>query len=224
MEAFTEKTSFSETELDEIYENGIVAQSSSLPHNSSNTLDESTITSHITTLKTSGVIPTITSDLDAYKIAIGKFITKSKEEYEHYNSRYKFSLQQLFSQVRSGYSSNTGDVQAAIDKYLKRAVKFNRTLNDLIQMINGISKDMRTVNAALKAEIENYNTKLQGQQAKLKNQSDIINSTQAASKIRKEMVKYTEEKGRHTDNLLKVYSFLNIVAFGLLIYIYRASE
>jgi hypothetical protein len=38
------------------------------------------------------------------------------------------------------------------------------------------------------------------------------------------MVKYSEEKARYTDNLLKLYSFLNVVALGLLVYVYRASE
>ena len=38
------------------------------------------------------------------------------------------------------------------------------------------------------------------------------------------MVKYSEEKARHTDNLLKLYSFLNVVALGLLVYIYKAAN
>ena len=59
---------------------------------------------------------------------------------------------------------------------------------------------------------------------KLINQGEIIKSSQGVTKINKEMMKYTEEKGRYTDNLLKMYSFLNIVTFGLLIYIYRAAN
>jgi hypothetical protein len=37
------------------------------------------------------------------------------------------------------------------------------------------------------------------------------------------MVKYSEEKARYSDNLLKMYSFLNVVALGLLIYVYKAA-
>ena len=37
------------------------------------------------------------------------------------------------------------------------------------------------------------------------------------------MVKYTEEKARYTDNLLKMYSVLNIVALGLLVYVYKSA-
>ena len=55
-------------------------------------------------------------------------------------------------------------------------------------------------------------------------QNKIISSTEGAIKIKKEMVKYTEEKARHSDNLLKLYGFLNIVVVGLLVYIYKASS
>ena len=59
---------------------------------------------------------------------------------------------------------------------------------------------------------------------KLKYQTDIIKSNQNGTKISREMIKYTEENARYTDNLLKMYSFLNVVALGLLIYIYRAAN
>ena len=48
-------------------------------------------------------------------------------------------------------------------------------------------------------------------------------SNDAVTKIQKEMVRYTEEKGRRTDNLLNMYSFLNIFALGMLIYVYKAA-
>jgi len=38
------------------------------------------------------------------------------------------------------------------------------------------------------------------------------------------MVKFSEEKNRYSANLLKLYSFLNVVALGLLVYVYKAAE
>ena len=58
---------------------------------------------------------------------------------------------------------------------------------------------------------------------KLAQQNKIISSSDAVTKLNKEMVKYTEEKNRYTENLLKTYSVLNIVALGLLIYIYKSE-
>ena len=60
-------------------------------------------------------------------------------------------------------------------------------------------------------------------QVKLTEQNKIISSSEATTKLNKEMVKYTEEKGKYTDNLLKMYSVLNIVALGLLIYVYKSA-
>jgi hypothetical protein len=58
---------------------------------------------------------------------------------------------------------------------------------------------------------------------KMESQGNMIRSNQASTTIQKEMVKYTEEKARYNDNLLKVYSFLNIVALGVLLYVYKAA-
>ena len=73
-------------------------------------------------------------------------------------------------------------------------------------------------------EIEAFNKKVQDQKGKLEEQNKIISSSEATTKLRKEMVKFTEEKARRSDNLLKLYSVLNIVAIGLLVYVYKASD
>ena len=75
-----------------------------------------------------------------------------------------------------------------------------------------------------KKEIDAFNKQIQELKNKLSQQSAIIMSNESTTKLRKEMVKYTEEKGRYSDNLLKLYSFLNIVALGLLVYVYKASN
>jgi len=76
----------------------------------------------------------------------------------------------------------------------------------------------------MKKDISEFNDTIQQQQQKLENQNALISSTEASAKIKKQMVKYTEEKTRRTDNLLKLYSVLNIVALGLLVYIYKAAD
>ena len=72
-------------------------------------------------------------------------------------------------------------------------------------------------------EITRYNTKIKEKQKKLDEQNRIITSNEAGMKIKKDMVKYTEEKSRHTNNLLKMYCFLNVVTVGLLVYVYKAA-
>ena len=75
----------------------------------------------------------------------------------------------------------------------------------------------------LQQEIAEFNKRLKSQRDKLEEQNTIIQSNEASTRLKKEMVKYSEEKARYSNNLLKMYSFLNIVALGLLVYVYKAA-
>ena len=89
-------------------------------------------------------------------------------------------------------------------------------------MVNG-NDIYLTIDIGIQKEIEKFNARIKAQKEKLDAQNKIIMSGEATTNIRKEMVKYTEEKGKYTDNLLNLYSFLNIVALGLLVYVYTAA-
>jgi hypothetical protein len=97
-------------------------------------------------------------------------------------------------------------------------------MNDLSQLINGISADMMLVTGQMEQEIITFNKKIQDLKMKLEDQNKIISSNEASMKIKKEMVKFTEEKARNSDNMLNLYGFLNIVTLGLLVYIYKAAD
>jgi hypothetical protein len=90
--------------------------------------------------------------------------------------------------------------------------------------MQGITNDMLETSNAMDAELKEFQKNMAEKKEKLKYQTDIIKSSQGGVKLSREMVKYTEENARYTDNLLKMYSFLNVVALGLLIYIYRAAN
>ena len=82
---------------------------------------------------------------------------------------------------------------------------------------------MLTTSSDVDSEITRYNTQIQEKQRRLDEQNRIINSNEAGMKIKKDMVKYTEEKARNTNSLLNLYSFLNVVTIGLLVYVYKAA-
>jgi hypothetical protein len=130
----------------------------------------------------------------------------------------------VFNAVRQGYQTNTADTQGTIQKYLKLTQTMNRKMNDLSQLINGISADMMLVTSQMEEEIIAFNKKIQDLKMKLQDQNKIISSNEASMKIKKEMVKFTEEKARNSDNMLNLYGFLNIVTLGLLVYIYKAAD
>ena len=87
-----------------------------------------------------------------------------------------------------------------------------------------MSDSLLETSSGMSEQLARFNQTIQENRTKLTKQNQIISSSEAVTKIKKEMVKYSEEKARYTDNLLKLYSFLNVVALGLLVYVYRASE
>ena len=96
-------------------------------------------------------------------------------------------------------------------------------MNDLIQIINGVNSELLLSNTHMTQEVKKFDDEIKQLHTKLVNQNKIISSNEAVNKLNKEMVKYTEEKGRYTDNLIKVYSVLNIVVLGLLVYVYKSA-
>ena len=220
------QTSFTDTELNAQFPNGLVPQSVSDSVRSGGIMKDTAVKALIASNMQSGVIPNAAAkdvNPDIYHAKVKKVLADAKKEYVFYNDRYNYSLQQVFNNIRSGYTANTSDAQAAVQKWLILAATYNTKLNDLIQITKGMSDNMLSSSDQMNASIVEFNKKMTANKEKLDYQGSIIKSNQATTKINKEMMKYAEEKGRYNDNLLKMYSFLNVVAFGLLIYIYRAS-
>ena len=150
--------------------------------------------------------------------AVQKFLQHIHEEYQFYSVRYHCALSKLFTLL-------SDEPQSANEKKaLQITIILNRRLNDLTQIINEITNYMLSSSTSMKQGISDFNDTIQQQQQKLESQNALISSTEASAKVKKQMVKYTEEKARRTDNLLKLYSVLNIVALGLLVYIYKAAD
>jgi hypothetical protein len=187
-------------------------------------LTNTAINQLITGLKNSKVIPSATqADTDTYAAKRDLFLAGIKSEYCFYMTRYKYSLTKLFTAIRSAYATPTDANKATVNRWLENTKTFNQKLNDFIQMVTAISGDMLTSSDRLQTELTALNNELAQQRTKLEDQNKIIMSNDAVTKIQKQMVRYTEEKGRRTDNLLNMYSFLNIFALGMLIYVYKAA-
>ncbi len=224
------KTAITDTELSQIFTNGV--KPGLLPSSSpgasdrdgNGLLNSTSLQATISSLKGSGIIPS------PKKTSPEMFVMKQQElikdiqtEYCFYESRYKYSLDQLFNSISIGYSNNTGDVQTSIQKYLVSTQTLNQKLNDLVQIINAITEDMLSTTTGLEAEIKAFDKQMREEKEKLQKQNKIISSNQATLEINKQMVKFTEQKAKYSNNLLGLYSFLNIVALGLLVYVYKSA-
>lgn len=224
------QTISTDSELEKVFGDGtIVGVLPNTPNGASDRDDKgkllpTALSTILTSLKGRGIIPSPNSYTeDVFIEKQTAMIQNIQSEYCFYEARYKYALDKLFSAVKSGYLTNSQDIQKRIQSILAITQTLNLRLNDLTQIINTISEDMLYTSNSLQEEIKNYNDKIQKQRAKLDYQNNIISSSEAATKIRKEMVKYTEERAKYSDNLLKLYSFLNIVTLGLLVYVYKAA-
>ncbi len=176
-------------------------------------------------LENSGTVPDPKRGTPStYREKVKKLLEDAKNEYCFYDNRYRNSLDYLFSGIRNmATSASSQELQQVVESRLEITQTLNRKVNDLIQIMNAVTEKMLRSSKTLQAEIDAFNTKLREQRDKLEEQNKIIQSNEATMRIQKEMVKYTEEKSRYSDNLLKMYSFLNIVALGLLVYVYKAA-
>lgn len=220
-------TTLTDAELDKPYSNGNVPgvlplsmsnlEKGQLPVNDLNML--------VSNLKRSGVIPTMTSDTELFLKKQTELIGNLKTEYCYYHSRYKYSLYRLFKLIESScITQSTKDEKSMMQwtKYISDIKELNVKMNVLIQIISSITDESLKSSTPMENEIKDFDKNIKETQLKLLEQNKIISSNQAITKLNKEMVKYTEEKGRYTDNLLKMYSVLNIVVLGLLVYVYKS--
>jgi len=187
-------------------------------------LSQTTLSTIITNLKSMGIIPSPTgSTTDVFIQKQQTLIQNLQAEYCFYETRYKYALNKLFTAISSGYLSGSTENKATVESYLSKTKILNTRLNDLTQIMNGVTENMLVTSDSIANEIEQFNQRIKAQKVKLDAQNKIIMAGDTTTNIRKQMIKYTEEKAKYTDNLLNLYSFLNIVALGLLVYVYKAA-
>jgi hypothetical protein len=185
-------------------------------------LKEESIAQIIAELKNKGIIPNYKNNQNSVEKQ-NKLISNAKEEFCFYYIRYKESLKRLFDLVVDNNSAPSDNKQPLISAQLEVTRSLNRKLNDLIQIMIGITKEITNSSRFIQSEVNTLQSDLEKQQQYLMNQKKIIASDEAVTKLNKEMVKYTEEKARYTNNLLNVYSVLNVVTLGLLVYVFRST-
>ena len=224
------QTISTDTELSASYGTGIkVGVLPAVPSGASERDDkgkllQTSVSTIITNMKSRGIIPSstgLTAELFIQKQQV--LIQNLQAEYCFYESRYIYALQKLFTSISSGYLSGSTENKATVDSYLSKTKMLNTRLNDLTQIMNGVTENMLVTSDSIANEIQQFNARIKVQKAKLDAQNKIIMTGDTTTNIRKEMIQYTEEKAKYTDNLLNLYSFLNIVALGLLVYVYKAA-
>jgi hypothetical protein len=146
-------------------------------------------------------------------------------EYCFYHARYTYAIEKVVDSLRK--ESEPDALKSPPPRsafYLKYAQYLHQQLMDFIQTVQEITKALQDAKKPVEPAMAIFSNDLQTQQGKLEAQQKVIRSNQAPAALYKQMVRYSEEKTRRSDQLLHLYTFLNVVALGLLVYVYKAAE
>ena len=222
--ACPDSTTLVDSELNQLYGdgNGIsLLPTSQIPasdRESTGRLTSKAVDTIVLNLTNTGIVPNVKqNNQETLQKKQADLLANVKSEYCFYYSRYKYALTKLLDAIQQP------DKKQIADKYLASTQTLNQKLNDLVQVTNAITAYMLSAATSMDTEIQQVNQTLQAQKEKLAHQYQVISSGDATKKLNRDMVRYTEEKARYTDNLLTLYSAINIVTFGLLIYVYKSA-
>jgi len=143
-------------------------------------------------------------------------------EYCFYHARYTYAIKKVVDQLHTDGSSDAAPSRSPF--YLKQARYLHQQLMDFIQTIQAIIQALNRSTKPIDPAMNVFSNDLQTQQKTLETQQKIVRSNQASAALYKQMVRYSEEKTRRSDQLLHLYTFLNVITLGLLVYVYKAAE
>lgn len=203
-------------------------------------LTSEALSGYLTTLNNLNAIPQVPKvlnnpSLTTYLQQDATFLQNIQAEYCFYDVRYRYALTQLVNNLASGYSNGatnsssttsssttSSSTTSTTTNYLQYSQSLNQKLNDLTQIISEISKTRYKFTGNTLSNLSSINAEITKNNKKLKKQAEILNSNTGSADLYKEMVSYTQQKARRTNNLMNSYAFLNIVMLSLMLYIYRS--
>ena len=226
--------SFTDTDLQATYPSGLLSDEAvpQSARDSNGLLSAEYLKANISSIMSQGKVPvppTNTASMSSktaseYAQKDKKFVKHVEEEYCFYDARYRYALNQLIQQLVSGYNNKTDANSQLVQQYLKYTQTLNQKLNDLTQMLSAIARERQQMSMQMTNEMKKLTNTMDTRASKLQEQARILQSRQGAENLYKEMMAYTSEKVRSTNNLLSMYSFLNIFALGVLLYLYRSMD
>ena len=141
-----------------------------------------------------------------------------QNEYCFYYVRYQWALQTLLATATSPLGKVDPDLK-------NNTQELNKKLDAILLVMKGIvNSRLNTVNQYYSGEksVNSLNNNLDTIRAQLVAHSSKLQSNHLETDIKSAMIDYSIEKNASSRNMLAVYGFMNIVAFGLLYYMYRS--
>jgi hypothetical protein len=142
--------------------------------------------------------------------------------YQRYSSAEKIIVEKSLS-TKCTKSIST-ELQNKLNIYIKNAHTLNNRLFTLGLATKILADIVLSKAQYYQDNITIVKNNIEGRAKNINDNTNNITKIDPVSKMNKDMVKFSEEKNRYSANLLKLYSFLNVVALGLLVYVYKSAE
>ena len=220
---------YSNEQLLTMFPNG-VGSDSLLPDPSTGRISSDVISAYVVQIQGSGIIqrrPILKvgdPQLGGQETNMDKLISQDaalfnqlRLEYCYYEQRYRYALTQFLTLATSRNQADNVPAQTmlGITKTL------NLRLNSVLEIMNFMAQE-RVVQVNMnKADINATNTSINSKLGKLQQSYNFLSRDDAIVQTQKEMVRYTQEKNNYTSNQIAVWTTLNIIAIGAIVYVYR---
>lgn len=220
------KATYAVEELMALYKDG-VASDALLPERATGRVNVAALQAHVNALTAAGIIkarPSQTVGTDTETV-MRKLVDDDaalygnlQKEYCYYEQRYKYAFKQF---LKLATSRNPTDNRAA-QVMIENAKRLNIRLNSVLEVMNYMAAARVPIVDSNKTDINVRNEEINTKLARLRGGYDMLNRDNAAILAQKEMVRYTEEKNNYNRNQIAVWAAANIVALGVIFYVYRA--
>jgi len=232
------KESINDSNYKDSYDNA--QHASSLPNSgtgfsqvgSNGLVDQSAVDAYVTTLlsKANAAPPGDTDPDDVnpastFADSAAALRANIGSEYCFYYKRYMYALQKVLLLAATSGMNLAGNADYNSKK--KVAQDLNSKLNQLLQIMQGlVNARTQSLNTyyGTTTGVNAVNQDLDNARKSLVEHMDKLQSNNMEMDVRSSMIDYTLEKNSSSRNLLAIYGFMNIVAVGLLFYLYKSSK
>jgi hypothetical protein len=107
-------------------------------------------------------------------------------------------------------------------KLINQLNAINLRLVDITAITTKIATTQTAALATMNAAVNTFLTNIETNTGRLNTQGAELSSADVQSKLRSRMLQYSEEKNAYANQLLSLYGFANLIALGLLFYIYKS--
>jgi hypothetical protein len=91
----------------------------------------------------------------------------------------------------------------------------------VLEVLSALAKERVGRTNELKTSIDVKNESINTRRAKLQANYDMLSKDDAIIRTQREMVRYTEEKNTYNTNQIALWAAANVVALGVIFYVYR---